>query len=110
MGEADKRVDERVTINKEFESFDAFIQEYVTNISRTGVFIKTQTPLPVGTPVNLRFTVIMDDIETVEGLGEVGRVENDPSGVTGMGVVFRELSAYSKGLIEKLLVQRSSPR
>jgi hypothetical protein len=101
----DNRVDERVTINKEFESFDAFIQEYVTNISRTGVFIKSQTPLAVGTRVNLRFTVIMDDIETIEGVGEVVRTEKDPP---GMGVVFRELSAYSKGLIEKLLVQRAT--
>jgi hypothetical protein len=100
----DKRADERVTINKEFESFDAFIQEYVTNISRTGVFIKSQQPLPIGTRVNLRFTVIMDDIETIEGEGEVVRVESAPP---GMGVVFRALSAYSQGLIEKLLVQRS---
>ena len=53
--------------------------------------------------MNLRFTVIMDDIETIEGIGEVVRVEKDPP---GMGVVFRELSAYSKGLIEKLLVNR----
>jgi uncharacterized protein (TIGR02266 family) len=104
----DNRTDERVTINKEFESFDAFIQEYVTNISRTGVFIKSATPLAIGTHVNLRFTVIMDDIETIEGVGEVVRVEKDPSGVTGMGVVFRELNAYSKGLIDKLLTQRSS--
>jgi len=104
MSETDKRTDGRVTINKEFESFDAFIQEYVTNISRTGVFIKTQTPLAIGTRVNLRFTVIMDDIETVEGIGEVVRVEKDPP---GMGVVFRELNAYSKGLIEKLLVQKA---
>jgi hypothetical protein len=96
---------DRVTINKEFESFDAFIQEYVTNISRTGVFIKSQTPLAIGTRVNLRFTVIMDDIETIEGVGEVVRMEKDPP---GMGVVFRELSAYSKGLIEKLLVQRAT--
>jgi hypothetical protein len=94
---------QRVTINKEFESFDAFIQEYVTNISRTGVFIKSQNVLPIGTPVNLRFTVIMDDIETIEGVGEVVRVEKDPP---GMGVVFRELSGYSKGLIDKLLTQR----
>ena len=100
----DKRGDERVTINKEFESFDAFIQEYVTNISRTGVFIKSATPLAIGTRVNLRFTVIMDDIETIEGVGEVVRVERDPP---GMGVVFRELSAYSKGLIDKLLTQRA---
>lgn len=101
----DKRTTQRVTINKEFESFDAFIQEYVTNISRTGVFIKSTTPLAIGTRVNLRFTVIMDDIETIEGEGEVVRTEKDPP---GMGVVFRELSAYSKGLIEKLLVQRAT--
>jgi uncharacterized protein (TIGR02266 family) len=100
MDDSEKRSGERVTINKEFESFDAFIQEYVTNISRTGVFIKSQQPLAVGTRVNLRFTVIMDDVESIEGVGEVVRVEKDPP---GMGVVFRELSAYSKNLIERLL-------
>jgi hypothetical protein len=105
MSDDDKRFGERLTINKEFESFDAFIQEYVTNISRTGVFIKSSTPLDVGTRVNLRFTVIMDDIETIEGVGEVVRVEKDPP---GMGVVFRELSSYSKGLIDKLLTQRTA--
>ena len=104
MGSDDKRAEERVTINKEFESFDAFIQEYVTNISRTGLFIKSSAPLPVGTRVNLRFTVIMDDIETIEGVGEVVRVVKDPP---GMGVVFRELSAYSKDLIDKLLTKQS---
>jgi PilZ domain len=96
------RREARVTINKEFESFDAFIQEYVTNISRTGVFIKSKPPLAVGTKVNLRFTVIMEDIETVEGVGEVVRIEENPP---GMGVVFREISAYSKGLIDRLLLQ-----
>lgn len=94
----DQRGGDRLTINKEFESFDAFIQEYVTNISRTGVFIRAQHPLPIGTKVNLQFTVIMEDIETIEGIGEVVRVEKD-----GMGVVFRELSGYSKDLIDKLL-------
>jgi hypothetical protein len=101
LSEQELRRAERITINKEFESFDAFIQEYVTNISRSGVFIRSKTPLPVGTKVNLRFTVIMDDIETVEGTGEVVRVDE-----TGMGVVFRDLTGYSKGLIERLLVQR----
>ncbi len=101
LNEQELRRAERITINKEFESFDAFIQEYVTNISRSGVFIRSKTPLPVGTKVNLRFTVIMDDIETVEGTGEVVRVDE-----TGMGVVFRDLTGYSKGLIERLLVQR----
>jgi len=97
------RREDRVTINKEFESYDAFINEYVTNISRSGVFVRSKTPLPVGTRVNLTFTVIMDDIETVEGVGEVVRVHDDPP---GMGVVFTELSAYSKGLIDKLLTRQ----
>jgi hypothetical protein len=84
----------RVTINKEFESYDAFISEYVTNISRKGAFVRSKTPLPVGTKVNLRFTVIMDDIETIEGVGEVVRVHDDPA---GMGVVFTELSERLPG-------------
>ena len=97
-----ERAAERVTINKEFESFDAFIHEYVTNISRTGVFVRSKSPLPVGTAVNLRFTVVMDDIETIEGIGEVVRVEEDPP---GMGVVFTKLSKYSQELIEQLLIR-----
>lgn len=101
-GDGDEATDreERITINKEFESFDAFVYEYVTNLSRTGAFVKSKTPPPVGTLVNLKFTVIMDDIETIEGVGEVVRVQDDPP---GMGVVFRELSQYSKHLIDKLL-------
>jgi Tfp pilus assembly protein PilZ len=97
-----RRDEERVTINKEFESFDAFIHEYVTNISRTGVFIRSKNPLPIGTAVNLKFTVIMDDIETIEGAGEVVRTEQDPP---GMGVVFTGLTGYSKNLIDRLLTR-----
>ena len=95
-----RRREQRVTINKEFESFDAFVAEYVTNISRSGVFVRTRKPLPVGTKVNLRFTVLMDEVETVQGVGEVVRVHEDPP---GMGVVFTELSSYSEGIIERLL-------
>jgi uncharacterized protein (TIGR02266 family) len=98
-----RRQDERITINKEFESFNSFIQEYVTNISRSGVFIKSRQPLPVGTRVNLRFTVIMDDIETIEGTGKVVRVETNPP---GMGVVFTSLTSYSQNLIERMLTRQ----
>jgi len=99
------RENERVTINKAFDSFDQFMDEYVTNISRSGAFVKTSTPLPVGTEVDLRFTVVMDGIETIEGVGEVVRVETEPA---GMGVVFKQLSGYSAKLIEKLLTAKST--
>jgi uncharacterized protein (TIGR02266 family) len=97
-----RRQDNRLTINKEFDSFDQFVREYVTNISRSGVFIKTSTPLTVGSLVDLKFTVVMDGIETIEGEGEVVRVEQNPA---GMGVVFRKLNHYSQRLVERLLTQ-----
>lgn len=96
----DKRSGDRVTINKEFESLDAFLQEYVTNISKTGAFVKSKAPLAIGTKVDLRFTVITDTVETIEGVGEVVRVQKDPP---GMGVVFTELTEYSQGLLARLL-------
>lgn len=99
--------DDRITINHEFASVEEFVQEYVSNLSRTGAFIKTRDPLDVGTKVNLRFTVIMDDMETIEGIGEVVRVQARPA---GMGVVFITLTSHSQGLIEKLIVRRRSPR
>ena len=105
MSDAQKRADERLTINQEFESFDAFIDEYVTNLSRSGAFIKTKTPLPVGTKVNLHFTVLHEDMETVTGVGEVVRVQNDPPGV---GVVFSELSPDSAAVIERMLARRNA--
>lgn len=97
------RQQQRLTINKGFDSFDQFVEEYVTNISRSGLFIQTETPLPVGSQVDLRFTVFMDGVETIEGEGEVVRVSENPS---GMGVVFRKLEEYSEKLLESLLIQR----
>lgn len=107
MSETKRRKEERITINKEFESIDSFINEYVTNISRSGVFIKSKNPLPVGTKVKLKFTVLADEIETIEGTGEVVRVQDDPP---GMGVVFTSLTSYSKFLIEKLLTQKKKEK
>jgi len=105
-GEKQRR-EARTTINKEFESFDAFVHEYVTNVSRTGAFVRSQTPLPIGTEVNLKFTVIMDDVECIEGTGKVVRVETDPP---GMGVVFTELNEYSQRLISRLLTSQGALR
>ena len=103
MSDESRRGDDRVTINQEFESFDAFIEEYVTNLSRTGAFLKTRSPVAIGTKVNLRFTVLHDEMEFIEGVGEVVRVQDDPPGV---GVVFSELSPASQAVLDRLLAQR----
>ena len=98
---SERRDSDRVTINKSFDSFDQFVREYVTNVSGSGAFIRTNAPLPIGTEVDLKFSVVLDSVETIEGVGEVVRVETDPPGV---GVVFKRLGTYSRELIERLLV------
>ncbi|RMG11606.1 MAG: TIGR02266 family protein [Deltaproteobacteria bacterium] len=99
-----QRKEARLVVNREFASLEEFITEYVANISKSGAFIRTDEPLPVGTKVALRFTIIADDMETIEGIGEVVRV-TPPGGPhpAGMGVVFRQLSEYSKTLLDRLL-------
>lgn len=108
--EALRRRDDRVIVNHEFASIEEFITEYVSNISKSGVFIRTETPLPIGTRVDLRFTVIVDDFETIEGEGEVVRVVEPESGVAaGMGVVFTRLGPTSTELLSRLLTRTIPP-
>ena len=102
-----RRSAERVRVNREFDTIEEFISEYVSDISQNGVFIRSDDPLPKGTKVDLRFTVIDEDMETIEGIGEVTRVVPLGEGqAAGMGVVFLELTATSKGLVERLLTRR----
>ena len=96
--------DERATVNHEFASVEEFVSEYVSNISRSGVFIRSKRPLPIGTKVNLRFTIILDELETVEGIGEVVRTSESPR---GMGVVFIDLKPPSQNLIARILTRRT---
>ncbi len=103
--QSEQRGEQRRTINKEFDSLESFISEYVANISRSGVFISSRAPLPIGTVVNLEFTVLMDGVHTIVGTGEVVRVVDDPP---GMGVVFTELSSASEVIIARLLTAPSS--
>lgn len=107
MAKPVRRRDPRLVVNREFKSVEEFVAEYVSNISRSGAFIRTDDPLPVGTRVQLRFTLLADEIETIEGEGEVVRVvKSGGRAKAGMGVVFTSLTAYSKQLLERLMTRR----
>ena len=93
----------RVDVNVEFDSIEQFVSEYVSNISKSGAFIRTRDPWPVGTKLRLRFTIMAQDPEILEGMGEVVRVSDRPR---GMGVAFVELAETSQRLIDMLLTRR----
>lgn len=103
----------RVDVNHEFHKIEDYIAEYVSNISQGGVFIRSKNPLPLGTRVMLKFSIIVDDIEIVEGEGEVVRVERGTggeSGEMGMGVAFTRLTAESKLLIDRIIARAENAR
>jgi uncharacterized protein (TIGR02266 family) len=104
---SDKRSAPRFSINREFDSVDEFIREYAMNVSLDGCFIRTNEVLPKGAHVRLKFTVILDELETIEGTGEVVRVippgGSEPAGV---GVVFTALTDKSRDVLVKLFLRQ----
>ena len=99
--DSNRREHQRISVNKEFESVDEFVSEYVTNISKSGVFIRAKRLLPVGTLVNLSFTVLTEDFEIIEEIERVVRLQE--KGELGMGVVFEELTPESRTIVESLV-------
>lgn len=98
----ERRRHRRIPINQEFACIEDYISEYVTDISQGGVFIRSKNPLPVGTTVTLHFSVIVEDFQTIEGEGEVIRVDMS-SGNMGMGIAFTRLTSQSKELVDRIV-------
>lgn len=102
----DKRQGPRANINFEFRSVESFLKEYAMNVSMDGVFIRTAEVLPVGTEVNLRFSVIVEDFEIIEGEGRVVRsVTAEVSDTPGVGVVFTTLTDESREVLARLFTR-----
>ncbi len=86
--ETDRRRAARIPINAEFATMPS--ATYISDLSEYGVFVHTPGPLPRGTRLKLRFTVLLDDPVIVEGEGRVVRQQYEP--ISGMGIEFTDLS------------------
>ena len=82
------------SISVDYSSGDTFLFSYIQNISEMGIFIRSDTPLPIGTVLELRFAP--DGQTPIELLGEVTWINPyRPFGDNlnpGMGVRFRDLA------------------
>lgn len=99
--DADRRLNQRIRVNQEFDAMSVDV-EYASDVSSTGCFIRTDRPLPVGTAVALRFTLLEGDLATIEGEGEVARIETTEP--MGMGVRFTRLTPQAQAHLRALLV------
>ena len=92
-------------IQLKFDRFSGFINEYLSNISPGGIFIRTDSPELPGQLLDFEFR-LGDGYELIHGRGEVvwARQRADgPERPPGMGVRFLELSPGSKDLIYKIV-------
>jgi type IV pilus assembly protein PilZ len=104
----ERRLAPRVLINLEVDygSEDTFLFAYITDISATGIFVRTNTPEPEGTHLNVRFTPT--DGDELELEGQVIWVNDYRPGVAnnlnpGMGIRFSELQAEQRHRLVELV-------
>ena len=108
-GAREKRREARATIRArvdfEIESEDTFVYEYMTNLSKAGIFLATRDPLPVGTVTRLRFTLPGEAEIAVRGrvawINPYRPGGDNPN--PGMGVEFLDLSEDHKEKIVRIV-------
>jgi molecular chaperone DnaK len=100
-----RRVPLETRVQFKFDRFSGFISEHSANISPGGMFLRTRTPQPPGTVLELEFR-LGDGFELIRGRGEViwVRAEDEgPARPAGMGIRFQELSEGSRELIYRMV-------
>ncbi len=75
----------------------------VRTIAERGLFLSTERPQPVGTPLHLRLTDANGDAVDVEGSVVWVRRPGDPGGPPGMGVEFADLDDAQRDAVAYLV-------
>ncbi|QQR90787.1 MAG: TIGR02266 family protein [Myxococcales bacterium] len=111
---ADTRKDRRapVSLKVRFKSatVDQFIEQYSIDISRGGLFIKSKSPMPVGTLLKFEFQ-LKDESRLIQGVGRVVWMRmpeqaSEPDKPPGMGVKFIKMDPQSRALVERIVAPR----
>jgi hypothetical protein len=79
----------------------------VSDLSETGVYVHTDELHPIGSTIELRFTVFPDEPVLFQGKGVVVRHGDDPM---GMGVEFVQLDDAARDVVRKILLRHEAER
>jgi hypothetical protein len=90
-----------------FSELDPRTTTPVSDLSETGVQVHTAERPPIGSVIDLRFTVFPEEPILFEGRGRVVRYTEDPP---GMGVEFIELSDSARDCVRKILLRDEANR
>lgn len=89
----------------DYASGDNFLFSYIENISEMGIFIRSETPLDIGTPLRMRFAPEGEDPLELEGqVVWINPLRLDTENLNpGMGVRFSNLNADERERIVNLV-------
>lgn len=87
-------------VRLQYASILDFHESQSVNISRSGMFVASDNPGPVGSLLDFEFC-LEDGLVLLKGKGEVVRVTHAP--LSGMGVRFRELDEESRKCIARIV-------
>ena len=98
-----RRIAHPQKIYLKFPNSDRYVEEYLVDLSMTGMFVRCLNPAPPGTSFDFRMRLVSGG-DNVEGKASVVWVRNEQQRLThpkGMGVRFLELSASSRQQIRE---------
>jgi uncharacterized protein (TIGR02266 family) len=101
------RKDVSLRVRVKAENLDDFVDQFAHNISRGGLFLRSQKPYPVDTVLQFEIQ-LKDGSRVLRGKGKVTWSQPPPGPGEkprncGMGVKFMGLDAASKELVERIL-------
>jgi len=102
---AERRRSERIelVVRVDYKTVDELFSEFARNINEGGMFVETDTPADLGSPVELEFRIPGSE-EPIQVLGRVVRATvGDHDDPPGMGIEFENLDAQSRELINELV-------
>ena len=103
----DRRIHERILVDwaVDYRASDTFLFAYISDISAMGIFVRTPTPEPAGTRLNLRFSPPGGPAMELEA--QVIWInpprEGDDSSQPGMGLQFVDLSPLQRDQVLRLV-------
>lgn len=110
-GGAERRRSDRIDllVRVDYKTVDELFSEFARNINEGGLFVETEQPPELGSPIALQFRIPGAE-EPIQAQGRVVRITDglgdEPP---GMGIQFEKLDAETRELIDELVRQLRAP-
>jgi uncharacterized protein (TIGR02266 family) len=94
-------------IRLKYADVATFVERFASHVSRSGIFIASRVPKPVGTVIRFEFLLADGKTKLIKGEGTVSWVREfdgeNPLGPHGMGLRFARLDPDSRQMVDRIV-------